>query len=76
MRKMNQIMKGSIQFSSVTHSCPTPCNPMDHSMPGLPVHHQILEFTQTHVHCVGDERIEKVFILRLLTNILLFKDNL
>ena len=49
---------------------------MDHSMPGLPVHHQILEFTQTHVHCVGDERIEKVFILRLLINVLLFKDNL
>ena len=49
---------------------------MDHSMPGLPVHHQILEFTQTHVHCVSDERIEKVFILRLLINVLLFKDNL
>ena len=40
----------SIQFSSVTQSCPTPCNPMDYSMPGLPVHHQLLELTQTHVH--------------------------
>ena len=35
-----------VQFSSVIHSCPTLCNPMDHSMPGLPVYHQLLEFTQ------------------------------
>ena len=42
------------QFSSVTQSCLTLCNPMDCSMPGLPVHHQLLEFTQTHVHWVGD----------------------
>ena len=39
-----------IQFSSVAHSCPTLCNPMDCSMPGLPVHHQLPEFTQTRVH--------------------------
>ena len=39
--------------SSVTQSCPTLCNPMDCSMPGLPVHHQLAEFTQTHVHWVG-----------------------
>ena len=38
------------QFSSVTQLCLTLCNPMNHSMPGLPVHHQLLEFTQTHVH--------------------------
>ena len=38
------------QFSSVTQSCPTLCDPMDCSMPGLPVHHQLPEFTQTHVH--------------------------
>ena len=44
----------SIQFSSVAQSCPTPCNPIDHSTPGLPVHHQLLEFTQTHVHWVSD----------------------
>ena len=44
----------SIQFSSVTQSCPTLCDPMDCSMPGLPVHHQILELIQTHVHWVGD----------------------
>ena len=42
------------KFSSVAQSCPTLCNPMDCSMPGLPVHHQLPEFTQTHVHWVGD----------------------
>ena len=42
------------QFSSVTQLCPTVCNPMNCSMPGLPVHHQLLESTQTHVHRVGD----------------------
>ena len=44
----------STQFSSITQSCPTLCNPMDNSTPGLPVHHQLLEFTQTHVRWVGD----------------------
>ena len=43
-----------IQFSSVAQSCPTLCDPMDCSTPGLPVHHQLLESTQTHVHWVGD----------------------
>ena len=43
-----------VQFSSVAQSCPTLCNPMNCSMPGLPVHHQLPEFTQTHVHRVGD----------------------
>ena len=43
-----------INISSVTHSCPTLCNPMNRSTPGLPVHHQLPEFTQTHVHRVGD----------------------
>ena len=42
------------QFSSVTQSCLTLCNPMNRSMPGLPVHHQLPESTQTHVHSVGD----------------------
>ena len=42
------------QFSSVTQLCPTRCNPMNCSMLGLPVHHQLPEFTQTHVHRVGD----------------------
>ena len=42
------------QFSSVAQSCLTLCNPMNRSTPGLPVHHQLLEFTQTHVHRVSD----------------------
>ena len=44
----------SAQFSPVTQSCPPLCDPMNHSTPGLPVHHQLLESTQTYVHCVGD----------------------
>ena len=44
----------SHQFSSVPHLCPIVCDPMNRSMPGIPVHHQLLEFTQTHVHRVGD----------------------
>ena len=48
------LVRCSVQFSSVAQSCPTLCNPMNHSTPGLPVHHQLLEFTQTHVHWVGD----------------------
>ena len=43
-----------VQFSSVTQSCLTLCNSMNHSTPGLPVHHQLPEFTQTHVHRVDD----------------------
>ena len=43
-----------IQFSSVLQSCPTLCNPMDYSTQGLPVHHQLPEFVQTHVHQVSD----------------------
>ena len=42
------------QFSSVAQSCPTLCDPRNHSTPGLPVHHQLPEFTQTHVHQVSD----------------------
>ena len=42
------------QFSSVSQSCPTLCNPMNCSTPGLPVHHQLPESTQTHVHWVSD----------------------
>ena len=44
----------SVQFSSAAQSCPTLCDPMYRSMPGLPVHHQLPEFTQTHVHRVSD----------------------
>ena len=42
------------QLSLVAQLCPTLCDPMNHSTPGLPVHHQLLEFTQTHVHRVSD----------------------
>ena len=50
----NNISRVSVQFSSVTQSCPTLCNPMNCSTPGLPVHHQLPESTQTHVHRVDD----------------------
>ena len=43
-----------LSVQSVVQLCLTLCNPMDCSMPGLPAHHQLLEFTQTHVHWVGD----------------------
>ena len=44
----------SVEFSSVTQLCPTLCDPMNCSTPGLPVHHQLPEFTQTHIHRVSD----------------------
>ena len=44
----------SVQFSRVAQSCPTLCNPMNRSTPGLPVHHKLLEFTQTYIHRVSD----------------------
>ena len=51
-----QTLRFEIQFhfSSVAQSCPSVCNPKDCSTPGLPVHHHLLEFTQIHVHWVGD----------------------
>ena len=49
-----EVVITSVQFSSVAQLCPTLCDPMNRSMPGLPVHHQLLEFTQAHVHRVGD----------------------
>ena len=49
-----KILGCSVQFSSVTQSCPTLCDPMNCSTPGLPIHHQLPESTQTHVHWVGD----------------------
>ena len=45
---------GSLQFSSVAQSCPTLCNPKNRSTPGLPIHHQLPEFTQTDIHRVSD----------------------
>src|SRR5574337_230983 len=47
---MRKFIISSVQFSSVTQSCPTLCDPMNRSMPGLPVHRQLPEFTQTHIH--------------------------
>ena len=47
-------VNGQVQFSSVAQSCLTIYDPMNHSMAGLPVRHQLLEFTQTHVHRAGD----------------------
>ena len=44
----------SVRFSSVAQSCPTLCDPMNRSTPGLPVHHQLPEFTQIHIHRVSD----------------------
>ena len=44
----------SVQFSSIAQLCPTLCDPMNHSTPGLPVHHHLPQFTQTHVHWVSD----------------------
>jgi len=48
------IVLGFASLSSVAQLCPTLCDPMNCSRPGLPVHHQLSEFTQTHVHSVGD----------------------
>jgi len=49
-----QFLYSSVQFSSIAQSCPTLCDPMNPSVSGLPIHHQLPEFTQTHVHRVGD----------------------
>ena len=53
-KKKNCFREDSVQFSSVAQSCPTLCDPMNCSMPGLPVYHQLPEFTQTHIHRVSD----------------------
>ena len=63
---MVEVIKIMVQFSSVAQSCPTLCNPMNRSMPGLPVHHQLPEFTQTHVHRVSDIIQPKMFYCPLL----------
>ena len=53
-KMLRNILISSVQFSSVVQSCPTLCDPKNHSTPGLPVHHQLPEFTDTHVHRVSD----------------------
>ena len=50
----NYLKFSSVQFNSVAQSCPTLCDPMNHSTPGLPVHHKLPQFTQTHAHRVSD----------------------
>ena len=50
IQKTKIMASGPIQFSSIAQSCPTLCDPMNRSTPGLPVPHQLPEFTQTHVH--------------------------
>ena len=52
-----------LQLSSVAQSCLTLCDPMNHSTPGLPVHHQLPKFTQTHVHRVGDAMLGRPLLL-------------
>ena len=52
--KVLEFTQDSVQFRSAAQSCPTLCDPMNRSTPGLPVYHQLLEFTQTHVHQVSD----------------------
>ena len=55
LQKLLSLIRSHLfQFNSVTQSCPTLCDPMNRSTPGLPVHHQLLEFIQTHVHRVRD----------------------
>ena len=58
LRPQQEVMKIMVQSSSVAQSCLTLCDPMDCSIPGLLVHHQFPEFTQTHVHPVGDAKTE------------------
>ena len=52
--RINPRRNTPVQFNTFTQSCPTLCDPMNRSTPGLPVHHQLPEFTQTHVHRVSD----------------------
>jgi len=54
------------QFSSVVQSCPTLCDSMNHSTPGLPVHHQLPDLTQTHVHRVSDPSTHLILYRPLL----------
>ena len=58
---VNKRVRNAVQFSSVAQSCPTLCDPRNRSTPGLPGHHQLLEFTQTHVHRVHPTISSSVF---------------
>ena len=63
--KLGLVLRCSVQFSSVVQSCPTLCDPIDSSMPGLPVLYHLLEIAQTHVHWVGDAVIPHFLSLNL-----------
>ena len=54
LKEVSPLFVTPLQFSSVAQSCPTLCDPMNRSTPGFPVHHQLPEFTKTHIHRVGD----------------------
>ena len=54
LKSMGLPFPSPMHENEVAQSCLTLCHPMNHRTPGLPVHHQLLEFTQTHVHRVGD----------------------
>ena len=54
IQKMKIMASSPIQFSSVDQSCPTLCDPMNHSTPGLPVHQELPKLTQTYIHRIGD----------------------
>ena len=62
-KKLQNTSQSQVQISSVTQSCPTLCDPMNHSTPGLPVHHQLPESTQTHVHRVDDAIQPSYFVI-------------
>ena len=64
-----KVSSATVQFSSVAQSCPTLCDPMNRSTPGLPVPHQLPEFTQTHVHGVSDA-------IQLSSSVVLFSSSL
>ena len=57
--------KVQVQLNSVTQSCPTLCDPTERSTPGFPVHHQILELAQTHVHWIGDKEEDNRWVVRI-----------
>ena len=73
--------QSSLQFSSVAQSCPTLCDPMDYSTPGLPVHHQLPKLAQTHVHRVGDaiqpsHPLSSLLLLSIFPSIRVFSNKL
>ena len=70
-QKSEERTESSVQFGWVAQSCPTLCDPMNWSMPGLPVHHQFPEFTQTHVHRVSSIQLFTIRI-QVITSPLLY----